>query len=1587
MSSQDSVPFDDSAILDRALAEYWQRVEEGESVDLEQFLAKHSDYRDQLEAVIRADASLARMPLPASLLENTVTLIAEAPDAKLPDSDAGEQRIPGPGVRIGDFRLIREIGRGGMGVVYEANQLSLDRKVALKVLPAEAMLDASRLARFRNETRAVAQLQHPNIVPIYAVGEDNGTLFFAMQLIRGQNLAAVVRGIQQRVDARSGVRATPNIASAETAAQDGKTREDKHPESVAGLSAGDYPDASRSRRYPNESIKYFRSVARVGVEAASALDCVHTAGIRHRDVKPSNLMVDADGHVWITDFGLAQIETTETLTRTGDLLGTLRYMSPEQASGRKGLVDHRTDIYSLGVTLYELLSLKHAVAGDTPPEILRNVALANPVPLRKQNPRIPADLEVVVNKAISRDPRDRYDTIAELAEDLQRFTEGRPILARKPTFGRRCRDWVRRHPQLVTTSFVGGLITMLVSLVALAFIFNSLLGEQEARQKAEVALGESEGSRLLANSALLLEHNPGLAMLLAIEGAQRAPGIEANSALLAAIDANHERATIKTAEVLQHVAASPDGRTLAACQRVPHDQPPPPVLIYDLEQRTVARELATESRFTSAAFDSTGRYLLLAGDPRGEDTTPPTLYDTSTWNRVRTFTEYSLAEAQTNVFSPDGRYLVLCGLKSGASIIAVESGIVEVPLQDDERKVVRTGFDQTGQRVGIAFADGGVATWNRMTGKIERRIPPTRAKMSTPTNVRFLPGGGYLAVARPTGTHFYSLKDNPPGKAHFSHAELRAVSDKAPIAVLAARGYSVATVIDTISLERICAIEGRGRILSASLKDKSVLLHCAGADAEPLTIHDATTGDRLADLKGHLGHLASVTFGSTSESIITSGLDNTLRVWNRESGRQKRSFGTVDTLGPRNLAHQTAGFRYSSKGKFLCLARPMQASTELREIGRSKSVAPKLTGQCTHQEIQPNCETLITYDGSTVYAWDAKTNRLLRSTSVPEKVLSTFATHSRAVVLTRSGQAWLWDYNASRLTRLTNIAEPAVAAVADSQVALGTASGTISVLNAITGLTVSTLKHSAGIKVIRFSPDGQRLMIVDSNGAIYIWRLNRADDPIEVIPETHVAHDALFVADGKFAVTFASTIKQPVGVWDTETGERIETRDYGKMRRIDALGSNVLLCPVTAPPVLWNVQTDAIHTLGNLPCQFATLHEDTVVTVHENTRTERNDDPTVATLQVWKASTGDLSRKEQLDFRPASMNRTPTGKRFAITRDEYSVDVLSESRGEHIASLSGHPERVVTVSHNETTGGLLTISADGKLRFFDTQGRLSNLIRGHDQRITAADISPDALLSVTGDTSGRLVLWDNTRQQRERDLHKHANEVRSIRFHHNHYVVTIDANGLVQVLDLRTKEPFIYEHENGVFFAELSADGRSLLVHTGGRRQSETKPRGVSVVNIISGEVRSIAARDAMSCRFSPAGSHILIVWANGVVKIYDAETLEVRHSISVPGARVRAASFDSGQDRIITLHEAGLSTWSLENGRELFRTAYGSEFLRRASSGLLRTWQPWSPSGDYVLLQQGGELLRYPLQPFETAKMAAPRVLLPEEAARYLRN
>lgn len=431
--------------------------------------------------------------------------------------------------RLGDYRILRQVGRGGMGVVYEAEQISLGRHVALKVLTTNALLDAKQVQRFQREAKAAARLHHTNIVPVYGVGETDGVHYYVMQFIQGQALDQVLRELQRLRGKDPGTtwsHNAPVIAEALFTGRGSALANVEAPAEPQSTAMSDGQSLAKLRLSDSSSIKlpgqsspstmsssgqeFFRSVARVGVQVADALAYASSQGTLHRDIKPSNLILDTQATVWITDFGLAKAADSVDLTHPGDFVGTLRYMAPERFQGH---ADIRSDVYALGLTLYELATLQPAFTASDKHKLMQQVMHEEPPRPRKLTPEVPRDLETIILKSIARDPEQRYQTATKMAEDLRRYLEDRPIQARRASNLERLWRWGRRNPivagllvsvlVLLTIVASGGIVMSLRLSTALkqAELDRDKALEEETKRKAEEARSTSVWQSLVDKAA------------------------------------------------------------------------------------------------------------------------------------------------------------------------------------------------------------------------------------------------------------------------------------------------------------------------------------------------------------------------------------------------------------------------------------------------------------------------------------------------------------------------------------------------------------------------------------------------------------------------------------------------------------------------------------------------------------------------------------------------------------------------------------------------------------------------------------------------------------------------------------------------------------------------------------------------------------------------------------------------------------------------------------------------------------------------------------------------------------------------------
>ncbi|MEL7498068.1 MAG: serine/threonine-protein kinase [Planctomycetota bacterium] len=495
-----------------ALADqFTNQLRNNESPQVERYVVANPD----LEPVIRrlfpvlemmeAEGSLPESVSSLESVKSTLESFASTSDGK----------------HIGDFRIIREIGRGGMGIVYLAHQKSLDREVALKLVSSSAQFDERRRQRFQQEARASAMLHHTNIVPIFDIGQHEDLSFLVMQFINARSLDDVLAvDNQQRSAQKAGTestikmvdQSTNSVDLSEISTDDGVRLRVDAPDFSSSTAPAPHTKRIQVNSTKDEAYAKlltpadrFRWVARVGIQIADALAHAHEKGILHRDIKPSNLLVNDRGNAWVTDFGLAKSVDSPEITMTGEIVGTLRYMSPEQMNGAPEV---RSDIFGLGMTLYEAATGQPAYDARSRERLIQQIINAQPKRIQTVEPRVPRDLATIIEKAIASEPDKRYRDAEAMADDLHRFVRGEPILARRVSVFERGYKWCARRP-LIAALMMGMLLCFVAGIAGVAYhikttqsAFSDLKKQSKATSDALASLKvqSNETEKALAES-------------------------------------------------------------------------------------------------------------------------------------------------------------------------------------------------------------------------------------------------------------------------------------------------------------------------------------------------------------------------------------------------------------------------------------------------------------------------------------------------------------------------------------------------------------------------------------------------------------------------------------------------------------------------------------------------------------------------------------------------------------------------------------------------------------------------------------------------------------------------------------------------------------------------------------------------------------------------------------------------------------------------------------------------------------------------------------------------------------------------------
>jgi WD40 repeat protein/tRNA A-37 threonylcarbamoyl transferase component Bud32 len=1000
-------------------------------------------------------------------------------------SPASDSLAPEPGSvfgRFGDYELLEEIARGGMGVVYKARQLSLNRIVAVKMILHGPFSSKETIERFHTEAKAAAGLHHPNIVPIYEVGKQDGQHYFSMEFIEGQNLADAVR------------------------------------------------------RGPMPA----RKAARYVQGMADAMQYAHEHGVLHRDLKPSNVLLDIFDQPRITDFGLAKIAANNSeLTLTGQTLGSPGHMPPEQASGNRAATQ-QGDVYSLGAILYHLLTARAPFQGETIQEVLLQARTAEPVPPRRLNPSVPADLQTIALKCLQKDSAHRYESAGALAEDLRRFLNNQPILARPVSPVQKTRLWCRRHPVpalLSAALFVVVVIGVAGILAQWRRAERHAIGETANRRKAELYADRFQLNLYAADINLAAQAiqrgDFGLARRT-LKSFEPAPGTKDLRGfewrLLWNLCRGEQLATLTGHDWIVTCAAfSPDARLLATGSQDGTTK------IWDVAGSKLIRSLSIGyGAIWSLAFSGDGQ-LLMSATTKGT-----TLWGTNDWQPVRTFpgilgalstTGAVLATAESSPFNwePAGK-VTLWNYRTGEKLKELRKPGRALALSPDEHLLA------------VAGPKKDIELWDVATGELKQELPSEEVIWC----VNFSPDGSKLAASG--WNEKVSVWNMEQGKARLPARQLKGHTRTVWASVFSTDGSRFFTASsdqtirswDAATLEPrdvfrghdsevwCLALSANGKMLASGGKDQTVRLWPASLPPRCDTVpNDWITRPHFSP-------------DSTRLQTVENNNENwRSQLWDANSRRALSDITGATVLG------------FATNGVQLVHLNEAARTLEIHGIEQAPIIVP-LAG--ISEEEKPFWRVGLSADAQIFFAlgqsgvarlWDTASGQLRVSFPCPKPPLRSVALspNSRflAVTVEREDIVHLYDIATGKELQLSGHRDfvSGVSFSPDGQtLATGSMDGTIRLWEIATGKQISVLSgHMEEVTDVAYSPDGRTLASVARRDALRLWHVATLRELLSIdLP--HAGMFVQFSPDGTHLAV--STEDNGVRFFDAPAGERVQ---------------------------------------------------------------------------------------------------------------------------------------------------------------------------------------------------------------------------------------------------------------------------------------------------------------------------------------------------------------------------------------------------------------------------------------------------------------
>lgn len=1483
------------------------------------------------------------------------------------------QALPGD---FGDYRLIRKIGQGGMGIVYEAEQKSLgNRRLALKTIKSVGELDDRVLKRFKKEVEAVAQLEHRHIVPVFHVGEESGIPFYVMKFIEGNNLSQLVKTLRSAVNRK---KASTNQRSDNRSTTPGNGTASENSTHQSGWSKGDTLASNSvlekiSREGSTANPDFVKSFARMGIQVAEALHHAHQQGVVHRDVKPANLILDVDGDVWLADFGLAMIRDHPDLTAPGTLVGTYHYMSPEQAMGSKRvIVDHRTDIYSLGVTLYELLTLRRAFPGDSREEILRSVQFDDPPPVRKIASRVPMDLETIVMKAMAKAPNARFQSAGEMASELQRFLDGKPLSIRPPTALERIGYWARANRQVVASlaalclvTFIGAIVSSFLLMQEQAETQAALVSEQQ--QKAEVVkqkdqvtrlLQQSEGLRLAANSLLQVEDDPTLALQLGIEAAKRYPGADSGDAMMRALDAGHEARTLTGhAAPVGHVSFNQDGAKLvssATTRRFMKDGPTEsvePAIVWDTQTAEVLGRLEDDRTITSAVFGPQNALVLTTSSPEERVATndiddtipaaPPSLWDATTYRKLVTFDDAFLFKAHRHVFSPDGLKIVL-PINGNQAAVFFCAGTKLVTLKGHSARVVFAAFNHQGDQVVTYSDDNTVRVWNATTGAeihqfIDWQNSGVEKQPRDLTWVEFTPDGRRLAIgSKSRGIELRNLENNGEeinehrisGASgvfyrHGDYFATRGGKDGETMTRLAIRNaYDTHWVADVVINKLINKV-----VISPDNRFAGVLYY----DYMPsFQIWNLERSELVGTFGDGADPINDLVFSPDSKLIATASNDKNVRLWYVANGRSRATFPRATHIGRPVIAASPDGSTLSvatSKpdaiGALCNFGTPKQTLTLNAELA-----IPSLGGKRFLASGNGRLAIHSMVDGS------FQGQEAFLHGDVIEMAIN--RNGDRAAAYTGGSNVLLWspDNNHRLLLSVGNTHVNQLRFSPDGKrlFALST-DGKVRVWDANQGTLIQAIDNGGRLFGIDFSRDGNRFAIAAYGNIATLYDAKTLKEIRRFSGAGASFNRIRFTFDGKKLVTYGALQSKAVVLWDIVSGEQ-ET----KLNIEGSVGvamhpsqPELLVWSSKKGALIWRYEENEQLRVTNVRTSGGAYSTDgqnfylasSVPMSHEAPKID--DWPAkFAPPKVTRWSRETVQAQESIQFPLEAIHQVLVSDQDQVfvnaQRLNQVVNYDMDSR-EPITTIPGHFAVLSQCLYTSDSKRLITTSWDARVAIWTvSDGKLVHKW-DHGSPILSAAISSDDKFLVTGARDGTCRIWD---LDQSTDLEPVSELVSVSDSPIRHLAFAPDTN---RVLALSSdNQAHLIKRESGkmapldfnaqsIEWVEFSPDGTSILVIP--RIAPEDQRHWVLIVPLDESAVTKFEyAGVVLTSHFHPDSKRIVTTTKGGVVLIQGIQTREVERTFTSDSRFTQSAIFDpTGEFVFVSEFNAG-TIWRVSDGR-----------------------------------------------------------------------